>query len=169
MDLKLSSEEKATLELRHVSERDKYVCDRIKAVLLASEGWSVSKISQALRLHRDTISRHLKDFESERKLSPGNGGSSSRLDEKQSEELIAHLETNFYQKASEICAHVLSKYQITYTVSGVTAWLKSHAFSYKKPKEVPAKADAEKQKEFIDYYTQLKTETPENEPILFIY
>ena len=168
MNLELTSEEKAELELRHESERDKYICDRIKAVLLASEGWSVSKISQALRLHRETISRHLKDFERERKLSPDNGGSSGKLDEKQSEELIAHLEVNFYEKASAICAHVLSKYKITYTVSGMTAWLKSRAFSYKKPKEVPAKADAEKQKEFLAYYAQLKTKTPKNEPILFI-
>ncbi len=35
----------------HDIERDSRVCDRIKAVLLASEGWSQTMISQALRIH----------------------------------------------------------------------------------------------------------------------
>jgi transposase len=99
MNVKLTAEEKINLEIQHTTERDGYVRDRIKAVLLASEGWSVSKISQALRLHRDTINRHLKEFEQEKKLSPKQGGSLSKLNEEQSEELITHLECHFYPTA----------------------------------------------------------------------
>jgi len=169
MNLELTPEEKMSLENQHATEHDGYVRDRIKAVLLASEGWSVSKISQALRLHRETVSRHLKEFGNERKLSPNNGGSSSKLNEQQSEELIAHLEENLYATAFEICQYVLKTYDVKYTIAGMTSWLKSHKFSYKKPTEVPSKADPEKQKEFVAYYEKLKQETAEkNEPILFI-
>lgn len=168
MKIRLTEKEKQTLELQHKTERDGYIRDRIKAVLLRAENWSLDRISQALRLHKDSIRRHLAEYEAANKLSPTNGGSEGKLNESQSEELIAHLEENFYQKASDVCAYVLSKYAVSYTVSGMTAWLKQHRFSYKKPKEVPSKADEEKQREFVAYYEILKAKTPSEEPILFM-
>jgi hypothetical protein len=39
----------------HDIERDSQVCDRIKAVLLASEGWSQTMISAALQIRRSTV------------------------------------------------------------------------------------------------------------------
>ncbi len=62
MKLVLSCEEKADLEYRHQHERDKKISDRIKAVLLRDEGWSTSKIAQALRLHNDTIFRYFVEY-----------------------------------------------------------------------------------------------------------
>jgi transposase len=50
----------------------------------------------------------------------------------------------------------------------MTKCLRNHGFSYKHPKEVPAKADLEKQEEFIDSYLGLIDNTPENEPIVFM-
>ena len=50
----------------------------------------------------------------------------------------------------------------------MTKWLKEHKFSYKHPKNVPAKADLEKQEEFIEKYLALVADTPINEPILFM-
>ncbi|MDA0146757.1 IS630 family transposase, partial [Vibrio sp. RW] len=40
MKVMLSPQKKQELEQMHDSARDSRVCDRIKAVLLASEGWS---------------------------------------------------------------------------------------------------------------------------------
>jgi transposase len=168
MTIQLTAQEKQMLELRHKTERDGYIRDRIKAVLLRSEDWSLERISQALRLHKDSIRRHLAEYEAENKLSPANGGSEEKLNKSQGEELIAHVEENLYQKASDICAYVLLTYAVSYTVSGMTAWLKHHRFSYKKPKEIPAKADEEKQRAFVAYYEELKAKTPTEEPILFM-
>ena len=83
-DIRLTQEEKATLERRHNSCRDSKESDRMKAVLLRSEGWRVSSISQALRRHESTIIRHLNDFR-EGKLSLASGGSESRLSSSQTE------------------------------------------------------------------------------------
>ena len=58
----LTQEEKADLECRHMQCHGRKEGDRIKAVLLRSEGWTVSMISQALRLNRNTIVRHLNDY-----------------------------------------------------------------------------------------------------------
>ncbi|AHI98744.1 helix-turn-helix domain-containing protein [Vibrio parahaemolyticus] len=65
--------------------------DRIKAVLLASEGWSQTMISQALRIHESTIARHLSDYVLSEKLNPENGGSQSRLSDVQTMQLTEHL------------------------------------------------------------------------------
>jgi transposase len=164
----LTRKQKFALELEHDQQRDKLVCDRIKAVLLRDEEWSIRQIAQALRLHDDTISRYIHDYLVKEKLSPTYSGSNEKLADDQSEELIAHIEENTYLKVSDICAHVKRCYGIEYTVAGLTDWLKRHKFSYKKPKEVPAKADEKKQKAFIKMYKRLKLKTPKKEPIIFI-
>jgi transposase len=87
-------------------ERDGRVKDRIKAVLLNSEGWSGEEIAQALRIHQETVCDHLKDYRTQEKLRPANGGSQSFLTLAQTEELISHLEANFYTTVHGICKYV---------------------------------------------------------------
>ncbi len=70
MKIHLTPTQKQALELMHDTCRDKRVCDRIKAVLLASEGWSAQMIVQALRIHESTVNRHLQDYFSQKKLAP---------------------------------------------------------------------------------------------------
>ncbi|ARR48931.1 IS630 family transposase [Photobacterium damselae subsp. damselae] len=57
MKVTLTYKQKYELENQHDKTRDGRVRDRIKAVLLASEGWSTAMISQALRIHETTGSR----------------------------------------------------------------------------------------------------------------
>ena len=151
MNIKLSPEQKSALEKQHKTERDGRVRDRIKAVLLHVEGWTQNQIAQALRIRLETVHDHLKDYQRDEKLKPTNGGSKTKLSDDQTSAFIQHLDTHTYLKVSEICAYVLRTYQIIYSVSGMTEWLHSHGFSYKKPKGTPLKADPQKQKEFTVY------------------
>jgi transposase len=164
----LTEAQKQELEARHRCERDKRVCDRIKAVLLKSEGWPNRAIAQALRVRVETIEQHLSDWLGSEKLKPENGGSMSKLNESQSSALEVHLQEKTYVHVAEICAYVARVSGVSYTISGMTKWLKHHCFSYKHPKAVPAKADLEKQEEFIEKYLSLVDETPVGEPILFM-
>lgn len=168
MEIKLTPKEKAHLEVRHQTERDKRVCDRIKAVLLRDEDWSVTKISQALRLSNDTVSRYLNDYLNQQDVDANYKGSSEKLSLEQSESLKEHLRENLYTKAVDIVAYVKEKFTVDYTVAGITDWLKRHDFSYKWTKGQPAKADTEKQAKFVADYKELKEKTPKNEPIFFI-
>ena len=161
MKIILTSELKHALELRHSKVRDVHECDRIKAVLLNSEGWSITRIAQALRKHETTISRHLLDFQKSQKLAPKNGGSQSHLNEVQSNELIQHLSAVTYVHTYQIVAYISLTYTVEYSVSGMNKWLHLHGFSYKKPKGVPHKFNAEKQAEFIRYYEDLKSSLAE--------
>ncbi|OXX48687.1 IS630 family transposase, partial [Vibrio sp. V17_P4S1T151] len=88
MKITLTPKQKQQLEEMHDSTRDGRVRDRIKALLLASEGWSQTMISQALRIHESTVARHLSDYVLSGKFKPENGGSQSRLSVTQTMQLI---------------------------------------------------------------------------------
>ena len=156
------------LEQQHKLERDSRVCDRIKAVLLSSEGWTQKQIAQALRIHETTVQTHLSDYVLREKLKPGSGGSSGKLDKVQTGELIRHLEQNVYPSTKEIIAYVFSQYKVGYTQQGMHDWLSRNKFAYKKPKGIPAKADEQKQAAFIDKYTELKSNLKADEIIVFM-
>lgn len=167
MKIDLTSMEKEELESQHKQERDGRSKDRLKAILLFSEGWSQKQIAQALRLHPETIHDHLEDYRRSRKLKPENGGSQSHLTPHQTTELVKHLENTTYLKVVQICDYVKKTFQVKFTVSGMTKWLHNAGFSYKKPKGTPAKADPEKQAEFLKYYENLLNTLSEDEPVEF--
>jgi hypothetical protein len=66
----LSDNERAQLKAQHKRERDKRICDRIKAVLLCDKGWSVPAIAEALLLSEDAIREHIIEYRDSKKLKP---------------------------------------------------------------------------------------------------
>ena len=166
--IKLSPALKLALELRHSKVNDGNERDRIKAVLLRSEGWKISMIAQALRIHESTITRHINDFLTQQKLTSDNGGSDSFLNAEQTDLLISHLTENTYFHTYQICQYVKDNWAISYSVSGMNKWLHQHHFSYKQPKGVPHKCDLEKQAIFVAQYEALKRELAEDEALLFM-
>ncbi|WP_139204106.1 IS630 family transposase [Xenorhabdus japonica] len=168
MKIHLTSDQKRALELMHDTTRDGQVRDCIKAVLLASEGWTAQMIAQALRIHESTVSHHLKDYFSQEKLTPENGGSQGHLSAEKTADLVKYLTANLMHTTAQIVAYVWSRWQIAFTVAGMTKWLHRQGFSDRKPMGVPHKFDADKQQQFIDTYKALKDGPGQNEPILFI-
>lgn len=59
----LTDYERSNLVAQHKKERDKRVCDRIKAVLLDDKGWTRMQIAEALLLSDDAIGQHIRDYE----------------------------------------------------------------------------------------------------------
>ena len=128
----LSLEEKSQLERRHKACRDKRECDRIN-VLLCCEGWTVPMISQALRIHETSVSRHINDY-NDNKLKPENGGSQSALNQEETVKLIEHFENHTYHYVHEMIEYIKQCYGVSYSVPGMNKWLHRHDFSYKKSK-----------------------------------
>jgi transposase len=168
MKIILTEIQKFYLKQQHQVERDSRVSDRIKAVLLADKGWTHKQIAEALLIHETTAWTHLNDYLDERNLYPNSGGSSSKLNEIQTQELIAYLERNTYPSTKEIIEYIKSQYGITYTQQGMHNWLTHHKFSYKKPKGTPAKCDIQRQEAFIKKYEELKSKLKADEIIVFI-
>lgn len=168
MNVELNDKQKMALEELQQRSRDHHVRDRIRCVLLSSEGWSTAMIAQSQRIHETTVRRHLNDWLNEEKLKPENGGSQSHLSESQAAELIAYLTDNLLPTTAAIISVIEERWNISYTVPGLNKWLHKHGFSYRKPVGVPHKFSAEAQQAFVTAYKQLKQDAGEDEPILFI-
>ena len=167
MERKLSPKERQYLIACHRKERNGKVRDRIKAVLAFDEGYSYSEIARILLLDDETIRRHIKDYFDKHKLAPENGGSESYLSATEVMKLKAHLREVTYLYVKDICAYVKDTFKKFYSISGMTKWLHTNGFRYKKPHAVPAKANKEEQKKFIAFYKRLKAKAGKEEPIYF--
>lgn len=163
----LTSAERTQLIQRHKKERDKRVCDRIKAVLAYDDGYTYSEIAKILLLDDETIRRHIDDYKKNNKLDIESGGSVSKLTKAETHKLMKHLSEITYLYVKDICAYAEKTFKKKYSVSGMTKWLHDNGFCYKKPHAVPAKANKEQQQKFIKYYTRLKQKAGKKEPIYF--
>ena len=163
----LNDQERDALKLQHKQERDCRICDRIKAVLLDDKGWSPQQIAEALLITPQAVRNHLRDYETDRKLKPTNGGSEEKLSKEQSDQLEAHLQKYTYLYVKDIVAYVASIFKTTYSVPGMRNWLHRHGFSHKKPAIVPGKANREQQARWISEYQKLREQLPADESICF--
>lgn len=164
----LTDEERSQLKAQHKKERDKRICDRIKAVLLYDKGWTPAAIAEALLLSDDAIRDHIDEYKESKKLKPISGGSEEKLSTEKAIELELYLKTHTYLYVKDIVAHVKITYNIEYSIAGMRNWLHKHGFSYKKPSIVPGKANQQSQKSWIAEYEKLKQNLLENETICFM-
>ena len=165
----LKVEQRQELLVRHKSERDKRVADRIKAVLWRDGGMSYGEIGRLLFLTDEGARQQVEDFlKRDGKLRPGNGGSAARLSEEQAQKLEMHLNEKVYVRTCDIAVYVKKTFGVLYSVRGLTKWLHQHGFTYHKPVGVPAKADREAQAAWIAWYEKLKKSRRDNEKILFM-
>lgn len=164
----LTEQNRIQLKAQHKKERDKRVCDRIKAVLLADEGWSPQQIAKVLLITDQAVREHIHEYQASYKLKPENGGSEGKLSDEQAKKLAAHLETYTYLYVKDIVAYVETEFKVVYTIHGLRHWLKRHNFSYKKPAIVPGKADKERQQQWMSEYEKLRQNLPADETIGFI-
>lgn len=164
----LTELEREQLKRQHKQERDKRICDRIKAILLSDEGWSAEEIARVLLISDQAVRNHLEDYKASNKLKPNSGGSEEKLNKKQTEKLEAHLQEHTYLYIKDIIAYVQAAFGVTYTVPGLRSWLQRHGFSYKKPAMVPGKANKDEQQAWLDEYEKLRQGLPADESICFI-
>lgn len=164
----LTELDREQLKRQHKQERDKRICDRIKAILLSDEGWSAEDIARVLLISDQAVRNHVEDYKASNKLKPNSGGSEEKLNKKHTEKLEAHLQEHTYLYIKDIIAYVQVAFGVTYTVPGLRNWLQRHGFSYKKPAIVPGKANKEQQQAWLDEYEKLRQGLPADESICFI-
>ena len=167
--LKLTAIQKESLEAKLKKTREISERNRVCVILGHDEGITIEQLAKTLRLSHATICNYLKDYKDEQKTQNApRGGRESKLNQEESQELIQHLSETTYLKTVQISAYVKGKYGISYSRSGMTAWLKDQNFVYKRPQKVPGKLDPEKQAEFIQEYKELKAKLKADEEIYFI-
>jgi transposase len=128
-------------------------------------------VAEALMIDRETVRNHYKRYRKGglpalQKFEVG--GSESFLNELQRQALDQHLHENLYLTAKEIAHYVEQTWGIWYSESGITQLLYRMGYVYKKPKLVPGKADAGKQRAFVQCYKELKANKAPEDPIYFM-
>ena len=119
----LTAEERTNLKGQHRRERDRRICDRIKAVLLSDDGWTHPMIAKVLLLDDQTVGNYIKDYRESGKLKHESGGSTGKLTAHETKRLISHLETTLYLHIHEICTYVEETYGKLYTVPGMQTYI----------------------------------------------
>ena len=167
----LTSDEISVLKMQHKKLREKRLADRIKSLLCLNQGYSYEEVSNILLIDDSTVREAYSKFREggiELLLTLSFTGRDSFLTSSQKQELSIHLEAMTYMDSKEIAHHIEEKYGVTYSQSGVKNLLSKLGFVYKKAKHLPSKANAEKQKEFIQQYEDLKATKSSSDSIYFI-
>jgi transposase len=167
----LSAAQVSELRRRHRTTREKRHAYRINAVILLGTGWTLAEVSEALLFDEETLRNWLARYRAggvDALCVDQYTGGAAHLDLDQHEKLAAHLQEVLYQNVAAIVAYVDQIYGVKYSVSGMTELLHRLGFVYKKPKLVPAKADAKAQRDFIELYEKLKQNKGADDPIYFM-
>jgi transposase len=170
-DFTLSQEEISTLKKAHRVAKKKRDAYRINAIVLLGTGWTIREVAEALFLDDETIRNYLNRYKRGKinaLLNDDYKGYSGKLCGLQIVQLDEHLNGNTYLSTKEVVSYVNKRFQVNYSISGITGWLHRWGYVYKKPKLVPGKADAKAQEEFISSYRELKNTKGAKDPIYFM-
>jgi transposase len=132
-------------------QTNSHVHRRMNVLLLLDDGWAVERIAEALYIDADTVREHRRLYETAGMAGLERlnyQGSEPALSEAQIEALKTELNTRLYMASKEVCGFVLRTFGVGYTANAMTKLLKRLGYVYKKPKCVPAKADAAVQEKF---------------------
>lgn len=171
MALILTKQEIEELRDEHRLEDKARYADRIKAIVLLGNGWKAAMVAEALLLDEKTVGNYRRLYEEgglDSLCSDEYVGSRGQLSEEQLDELEKALREKIHPTTSAVIALVQERFGINYTVSGMTNLLHRMNFSYKKPKVIPGKANAQAQREFLEQLDELKKAKKPEDPILFM-
>jgi transposase len=101
-------------------------------------------------------------------LSHEAGGSEAALNLEQRNQLSDYLQTHLCMTAKQVAHYVEETWQVSYSERGIAQLLCRLDFVYKKPKLIPGKANAERQRVFIEEYRQLKAKQNPEDRIYFM-
>ena len=157
----LTTEQRSELMYELKVERHAKYSDRIKTILLLDQGITYQSIALHLFLDEGTIRNYRKRYIEGGILglvTDNHSGKRCHLSDKEKKQLSNFLQTKLCMDTKEIVEFIKNKFNVNYSVSGVTALLHSLGFTYKKTKSVPGKASKEAQELFIIEYGRLKSE-----------
>ena len=131
MSFTLTQKEREKIKWLHRGCSERRFADKLKSLLLLDKGFSCVEVGEILLLDDDTIRKYRTQYlnqGAESMLSDNNKGTSSKLNEKQINELELHLDQNTYSSTKGIIAWIKESFGITYTTNGINSLLKRLGF-----------------------------------------
>ncbi len=168
----LSPEDRAQLLLLMRRQTPSPVHRRMNALLLLDDGWTAERVAEALFIDAETVREH-------RRLYQASGvtgierlqyaGAEPALNAEQLAVLGAELDARLYMTAKAVCAFVERTFEVIYTPHAMAKLLKRLSFVYKMPKKVPAKANEDVQRKYVEEVLgPLMKAANEDTPLYFV-
>ena len=126
---------------------------RMNAVLLLDDGWTAERVAEALFIEAETVREHRRLYAAAGRAGVERlayAGHAPVLTEAQGAELSAELSGRLYMTAKAVCGFMAERFGLRYTPHAMARLLGRMGFVWKRPKRVPAKADAEAQRAFLE-------------------
>lgn len=172
MNIELTTEEKYELKQRHRKTKDRHDADKIKAVLMFSDGYTASEIAGILLLDDDTIRAWISSYEKagtvDSWLEKNYLAYHGKLSEKEGAKVEAYVAENVISDSKQVKEFIWKSFAKKYSLSGTTKLLKRLGFVYKKTTLIPSKYDAVRQVQFKTAYEVLEQTLGSDELILFV-
>ena len=156
---RLTHSQREEMQRRYKRTTERRVSERIHAILLLDSGRNLPDVADILHLNPKTIRRWIRIFVDQgldALCTLEYKGQDELLSSEQLATLKAWLDEGLHSCA-EICAYVREQFGYDYSDSGMTKLLKRHGYCYKKPAQIPSKADPVKQAAWLREYAQKKT------------
>lgn len=172
MHITLTVAEKSELKRRHRAMKNRHDPDKIKAILMFSDGYTASEIGKVLLLDEDTVRSWLKSYEGggsvDSLLEKNYLAYQGKLTKEEESKISAYVTENVISDSKQVKKFIEQNFAKKYSLSGVTALLKRLGFVYKKTTLIPSKYDPIRQIQFKTAYEILEQTLCENELILFV-
>lgn len=168
----LTAQEITDLKALHRSADHRREADRIKAIILAHDGYSGREIARILLIDEDTVTAWKGKFEASSTvadyLMDGYVPYRGKLKEAQKVEVASFVDAGIIPDAGLITTFIADRFKKSYTNAAAVDLLHRLGFSYKQTTLIPSKYDLKKQKEFVKTYRKLEENLGKDETILFV-
>jgi glycosyltransferase involved in cell wall biosynthesis len=145
MNIQLTSEEKYELKQRHRRTKNKGDADKIKIILMFSDGYTAAEIANVLLLSDDTVRRWIESYKWEESvemwLKKNYLVYEGKLSKEEETTVEAYVVENVISDSKKVKEFIERNFGKTYSLSGITSLLKRLGFVYKKTVLVPSKYD----------------------------
>ncbi len=172
MQIQIPDNEKTKLRKLHREFRDSLVRDKIKAILLLSEGYNSLEISRILLIDNDTVTNWKKRFVNRKDIQSwfvSNYKSyRGKLSKSEEEKLEHYISDNIVTSVKQAIDYLYRNFSKKYSESGMVSMLHKLGFVYKHTSLIPSKYDSASQSEFKKRYEELEKELESEEALLFM-
>lgn len=169
-DLNLDKQARKKLRQRIRKIKDRKIADRLRVVLYKAEGRSHKDIAGLLQIGINQVTKILNRYlegDIESLCTDNYQGSKPKLTMEQQHLLTLELKTKIYNTAEQVIAWVEQQWSVHYGIRGMHYLLRRLGFTYKKNRLVPSKADPEAQRQFVQWFNQLRAELGPDDRIYF--
>lgn len=172
MNTPLTIKEIYDLRKKHRSMKDRKEADKIKSILMFSDGYTAIEIAKILLIDDDTVRTWIKSYETSENidewLSSKYIGYSGKLTKEEEIKVDFYVTNAVISDSKQVREFIEKSFAKTYSLSGITNLLKRLGFVYKKTTLIPSKYDPIKQAQFKTAYEALEEQITNEEAVLFM-